>query len=291
MKPSDLLNDFLAYMKSKKKSPNTIKGYNSDLTKFIDYITIKNLPITEIKLRHLENYLATIDAKESSMNRYISSIQSFFKYLHKMDIIDNNPSIDLERPLIPDRQPIYLTIDESLKLLESIDGRYEERDYAIVTLFLNCGMRLSELISIDINKINGNILTVIGKGNKERTVYLNEPCITAINDYLAVRPVIEGENALFISKNKRRITGQAVEDIIEKYIGKANLDTDKYTPHKLRHTAASLMYQNGTDVRDIKDILGHENINTTLIYAHTNDDRLRKAVNSNPLAKAKRKKN
>jgi integrase/recombinase XerD len=281
VKPSDLLQDFLTYMKSKKKSNNTIKGYNSDLTKFIEYITTKNLPITEIKLKHLENYLATIDAKESSMNRYISSIQSFFKYLHKMDIIDNNPSTDLERPEIPKRNPKVLNLQESknaIKNVEKIDGKYKERDIAIMTLFLNLGLRVSELRGIDITDIKENSIRLIRKGNEEQVLPLNQACITAINNYLTVRPEIEGKdsNALFISRNKQRMTIQAIEDITKKYAG--------INPHSLRHSmACNLLGTGKVNLRQIQELLNHKNISTTQIYTHITGKEMMDAVNANPL--------
>jgi integrase/recombinase XerD len=207
-------------------------------------------------------------------------------------VIRHNPSIELESPKINSRHPVYLTLEESKQLLSSIDGENKERDYAIITLFLNCGLRLSELISIDINKINNDKLTVIGKGNKERTVYLNSACIDAINNYLKVRPTddnVKDKNALFLSERKRRISKRAVQYLVKKYIGISNLDTEKYSPHKLRHTAATLMYKYGkVDIRSLQQILGHENISTTQIYTHLDDETLRNAINANPLSEEKK---
>jgi site-specific recombinase XerD len=204
-----------------------------------------------------------------------------------MKIIKDNPTTELEAPKMNSRHPIYLTLDESKQLLSSIAGTNKERDYAIITLFLNCGMRLSELVGIDINKIKGDTLTVIGKGNKERTVYLNNACINAINSYLRVRPHdnIKDKNALFLSERKQRISKRTIQYLVKKYIGLSDLDSDKYTTHKLRHTAATLMYKYGkVDIRALQQILGHENISTTQIYTHIDDESLREAVKSNPLS-------
>ena len=171
--------------------------------------------------------------------------------------------------------------------MDETDKNYY-RDYCILTLFLNCGMRLSELCSINLNEIKGDTLSIIGKGNKERTVYLNQACLRSIEDYLKVRDASkvppEEKNALFISSKNRRINKRTVERLVKKYTNNAGLDYNKYTPHKLRHTAATLMYKHGNvDIRSLQMILGHENISTTQIYTHIDDERLREAVNSNPL--------
>ncbi|CCJ33824.1 Probable integrase/recombinase [Caloramator australicus RC3] len=193
----------------------------------------------------------------------------------------------MESPKINKRHPVYLTLEQSKRLLDSIKGRNKERDFAIITLFLNCGLRLSELVSIDISKIKGDTLTVVGKGNKERTVYLNKACIKAINSYLAVRPKdgVVDKDALFLSERKKRIDKRTVEKLVKKYIVSAGLLNDKYTPHKLRHTAATLMYKYGkVDIRALQHILGHESVSTTQIYTHIDDEILRDAVKSNPLS-------
>lgn len=172
-------------------------------------------------------------------------------------------------------------------MLNSICGPFFERDYAIITLFLNCGLRLSELVSIDISSIKGDTLRVTGKGNKERTIYLNKACISAIKNYLSVRPVdgVVDRDALFLSKRKKRISPKTVQYIVKKYIKLANLDVNKYSTHKLRHTAATLMYKYGkVDIRTLQNILGHSNVSTTQIYTHIDEDILRNAVSKNPLS-------
>ena len=213
-------------------------------------------------------------------------------------MIDNNPAQNLETPKLDKRLPKYLSLDDSKKLLtvtvndESDENK--ERDYAIITLFLNCGLRLSELIGINLQDINFDDykLTVIGKGNKERTIYLNKACINAIKDYIKVRPTEGVKNdskasnkALFLSKRRERISNRTVQYIVEKELRKAGLDTSKYTPHKLRHTAATLMYQYGeVDIRALQEILGHKSISTTEIYTHVSNEQARDAIERNPLA-------
>lgn len=307
----DIAVEFLNYMETiRGKSKNTIVAYSYDLILFFKFIKIKRgyvavdmeieeIPVDDIDLYIMNNVsLADLysflsfaanqrDNKNYARARKVACLKSFFKYLKKMKMIDVNPSIDLESPKINSRHPVYLTLEESKQLLASIDGENKERDYAIITLFLNCGLRLSELISIDISKINGDILTVIGKGNKERTVYLNNACVQAVKRYLEVRPTdgVTDKNALFLSERKRRISKRSVQYLVKKYIGISNLDTDKYSPHKLRHTAATLMYKYGkVDIRSLQEILGHENISTTQIYTHLDEDTLRDAVKSNPLS-------
>jgi len=284
---NELLESFFNHLKLKKKSENTITGYRSDLTSFVEYINSLNISIKDIKVLHLENYLATIDCKESSMNRYISSLQSFFRYLHEtLEIIDENPTYKIVRPEIPKREPIYMNEVEALSLLKSVTDEYKERNYAILTIFLNCCLRLSELISIDINKMDFENLTitVIGKGNKEREVDMTPSCVTAINNYLKVRPDVEGENALFLSERRQRISKRTVQSLVKKYITKAGLDGKQYHTHTLRHTGATLIYKESKDLAGLQEILGHENVSTTKIYTHIDKEHRKSVANSNPLS-------
>ncbi len=306
--------DFITYMETiKGNSKNTVEAYSYDLALFFKYMKIRknivpeNTDFDEIEINDIDNYfLRTIGlndlysfisytAKERnncnySRARKVACLRSFFKYIHnKLKIIDTNPAIELEPPKISSRQPVHLNIDDSKALLESIDGTYKERDYAILVLFLNCGLRLSELVSINIDNIDGDVLKVIGKGNKERTVYLNKACINAIKSYLKVRKHdsvnIQDRNALFISRNNRRISPRTVQVIVKKYIKAAGLDDSKYSTHKLRHTAATLMYKHGNvDIRALQQLLGHKSVATTQIYTHIDDERLRQAIKANPLS-------
>lgn len=307
-----LATDFLNYMETiKGKSKNTVISYGYDLTLFFRFLKIRrnivssDTEMEQINICDIDEYIIrTItlsdlyaflsfvanqrDNKNHARARKVACLRSFFKYLQgKAKIIDENPALDLEPPKTNSRHPIYLTLDESKQLLSSIEGDNKERDYAIITLFLNCGLRLSELVGIDINKINGDILSVIGKGNKERTVYLNSACVNAITTYLRVRPRdgVKDKNALFLSERKQRISKRTVQYLVKKYIGASDLDEESYSTHKLRHTAATLMYKYGNvDIRALQHILGHENISTTQIYTHIDDDRLRSAVKANPLS-------
>ena len=306
-----IATDFLDYMGTiRGKSQNTVTAYTYDLILFFKYIKIRRgivpqgteldeISIADIDAYYMQNvsigdfysFLSFVansrDNKNSARARKVACLRSFFKYLHKMRLIDENPALELETPKLNSRQPIHLTLEESKKLLSNVDGEFKERDYAIITLFLNCGMRLSELVGIDMDKINGDVLTVIGKGNKERTVYLNNACLEAIKSYLKVRPVdgVKDKKALFLSERKQRISKRTVQYIVKKYIEGAGLDGDKYSTHKLRHTAATLMYKYGkVDIRALQEILGHENISTTQIYTHIDDDSLRQAIKANPLS-------
>lgn len=312
----EYLNEFLNYLGTiKGKSPNTIKGYKWDLTMFFRFLKLykgyvesnvdfDKIPIDDIdkafirkiKLSDLYAFISFAENYRNNGNyaraRKVASLKSFFKYLFgKAKILEENPASELESPKINKRNPVYLTLDESKRLLSSIDGQAKERDYCIITLFLNCGLRLSELCSIDISRIKGDTLTIIGKGNKERTVYLNKACLKSIESYVPIRNKkydkihIGDKDALFISKNNRRISKRSVELLVKKYLEKAGLDKGKYTPHKLRHTAATLMYKYGNvDIRSLQKILGHENVSTTQIYTHVDDESLRKAVSLNPLS-------
>ena len=229
----------------------------------------------------------------SSRARRIASLKSFFKYCHsKKHLIDSNPAYDLETPKIGRRNPKYLTLEQSTDLLKTAyDAPTEsnERDYCMLTLFLNCGMRLSELRGIDIDDIHDTVLTVIGKGNKERTIYLNKACLDAIEDWMKARANIKikpsHDKALFVSKRGTRISDDMIQISIKRLMAQAGIDTKIYSVHKLRHTAATLMYKYGhVDIRNLQQILGHQSVSTTQIYTHVDDEQLQKAIDSNPLA-------
>ncbi|MBQ9657732.1 MAG: tyrosine recombinase XerC [Clostridia bacterium] len=317
----EFLNMFLDYsIITLNKSTNSVKEYNYDLAKFLKFIMIKfkltdeedfsKIDISAFSVDDLKKiqfddinayltHLAIVEkAKPATRARKISTIRIFFKYMQKKaHILEENPAQDLETPKIGKRMPKYLSLDDSRKLLSiaaNEDNRNTERDLAITTLFLNCGLRLSELVGINIKDIDfsDDKMTVIGKGNKERTIYLNKACIKTINDYLIVRPrdkvksdTKNSRDALFLSERRERISRRTVQNIIEKEIKAAGLDTSKYSVHKLRHTAATLMYQYGeVDIRALQELLGHESISTTEIYTHVSNDQVRSAVERNPLA-------
>ena len=320
-KNPDFLNAFLDYsITILNKSPNSVKEYNYDLSMFLKYIAIhfnltkeddydkidiSKFSVSDLKKITLNDIHAFIShlavdnkSKASTRARKISTIRIFFKYLtEEGDVLEKNPAQNLKTPKLDKRVPKYLSLEDSQKLLniaQDDDNRNAQRDFAILTLFLNCGMRLSELVGINIKDIDfsENKLTVIGKGNKERVVYLNKACINAINNYLQVRPK-EGikrdkrnsEKALFLSERRERISNRTVQHIVYKELAKAGLDSSKYSVHKLRHTAATLMYQYGNvDIRALQELLGHESIATTEIYTHVSNDQVRNAVESNPLA-------
>ena len=313
----DFLNSFLDYsITILNKSPNSVKEYNYDLSMFLKYMKIHfkltketdfaNISIADfdiatlrkITLEDIHSFVSFLainnKSKPATRARKISTIRIFFKYLSvKAKIINVNPAQNLETPKQDKRMPKYLTLEDSKKLLNVAmqeDNRNKERDFAIITLFLNCGMRLSELVGIDIKdiKFDDYTMTVIGKGNKERTIYLNKVCIEAINQYLEVRPKeginYNSKNALFLSERRDRISKRTVQYIVEKELRKAGLDTTKYSTHKLRHTAATLMYQYGSvDIRALQELLGHASISTTEIYTHVANEQVRDAVERNPL--------
>ncbi|ABN51963.1 MAG TPA: tyrosine recombinase XerC [Hungateiclostridium thermocellum] len=307
-----IIKDFLSYMETiRGKSKNTIHEYYYDLRLFFrfmkihfgledskkdfDSIDIKDMDIDVIKkitLSDIYSFMSFLsrerDNTASSRARKVASIRSFFNYLtNKAKLLEQNPAAELESPKIMKRLPRYLNIEESKRLLGSIDGEHKERDFAIITLFLNCGLRLSELVNINLSNIKNDVLTVVGKGNKERTIYLNAACKKALDAYLKVRPVdgVKDKNALFLSSRKQRISNKTVQHIVKKYIKAAGLDPERYSTHKLRHTAATLMYKHGNvDIRALQEILGHESIATTEIYTHVDSQQLKNAVESNPLS-------
>ena len=315
----DFLNDFLDYtITILNKSENTVKEYNYDLAHFLKYmcyhfkltneedikkIEIKNMTIDDlklIKLPDIHSFLAylktTYRSKPATLARKVASIRVFFNYItKKAKLLDINPAQDLETPKLDKRLPKYLTLEESKKLLETAsdeESRNSSRNFAMLTLFLNCGMRLSELVNINISDIDFSNykLNVIGKGNKERTIYLNEACIKALKSYLADRPKdgvkFNSKDALFLSEQRKRISNRTVQYIVYEELKKTGLDVHKYSTHKLRHTAATLMYKYGhVDIRALQELLGHESISTTEIYTHVDNDQIRSAVENNPLGK------
>lgn len=323
-----ILRDFLTYHEAiQGHSRKTVDEYYLDLRNFFRYIKIEknkvsrniefdDIDITDVDLELVRtvslsdvysymNYLSRDRAqhpnspetdfglKATSRARKVAAIRSFYKYLtNKAKLLSENPMQDLDAPKMKKALPRYLDLDGSIQLLESVDGDFQERDRCILTLFLNCGLRISELIGLNLTDVRGEQLRVLGKGNKERILYLNDACIQSIQDYLDVRDNQRAidKNALFLSRRRSRISKAAVEKLVKKYLLKAGLDSTQYSPHKLRHTAATLMLQNGVDVRTLQEVLGHENLNTTQIYTHVDNENLRAAAKANPLGKVKIKK-
>ena len=315
------LRDFLTYNETiKGKSSRSVEGYYIDLRTFFRYLLLvrgiapKDAEFNKIDINAADIelvrsvtisdlYAFMVYCKEELKNntatraRKTSTLRIFFKYMSvQTHQIPTNPAELLESPKVKQSLPKHLTLENSLELLNSVDGANERRDYCILTLFLNCGLRLSELCGLNLSDISSDgIMTVTGKGNKERAVYLNDSCKAAIKAYLAVRPnegiVITDRNALFISRNHRRISPKTVQHIVKTYLKKAGLDGMGFSTHKLRHTAATLMYQHGNvDIRVLKDILGHANLGTTQIYTHVSDAQIKRAVDANPLSNVKDKK-
>ncbi len=302
---------YLEYLSAiKNKSELTVLEYASDLRMFFRYIkrsrglVDKNVPFEEIGISDLTDdiifnitlndayaFLAYCRSeRKNSSNaraRKAVAIKRFYRFLEVNSFIEKNPVMHLESPQTKRGLPKYLSLDQSIALLDSVDGKYKERDYCILTLFLNCGLRLSELVGINLSDIkDDNTLRVLGKGNKERTIYLNSACVNAIEDYMRVRPAdgLHDRDALFISKQKKRISRQSVQKIVEDCLERSGLAGMGFSTHKLRHTAATLMYQYGNvDPLQLKEILGHENLSTTEIYTHVYNEQLKAAVDSNPL--------
>lgn len=269
----------------------------ADLEKNFDMSYINAEFIGKISLKDVNEFLAYCnnDRANSATTRArkASAIRGFFKYVaDKMNYIDKNPVSQLQVASPKKKMPKYLTLEESRSLLAAVDGENKIRDFCILTLFLNCGLRLAELVNLNVTDINfeEEKMLVTGKGDKERMVYLNSSCISALKDYLSVRPhnQLKGSdrNALFISRLNKRIGRQAVQLMVYHYLEKIGLDGQHYSVHKLRHTAATLLYQHGNaDVLLLKEMLGHENLSTTEIYTHIENKQLRDAVKNNPLSK------
>lgn len=316
----DFIRDFLTYNETiKGKSSNSVEQYYSDLRTFLRYILLvrgkapQGVPFNKIDISAADLELVRtvtvsdlygfmVYCKEELKNntatraRKTSTLRIFFKYMSvQTHRLEHNPAELLDSPKIKQSLPKHLSLEESLELLDSVDGANERRDYCILTIFLNCGLRLSELCRLNLSDISQDgTMTVTGKGNKERLVYLNGSCKAAIKRYLEVRPneglPADSKNALFISRNRKRISPRTVEHIVTGYIKKAGLDGRGLSTHKLRHTAATLMYQHGhVDIRVLKDILGHENLGTTQIYTHLSNEQAKAAIDANPLSSVRDK--
>ena len=316
----DFIRDFLTYSETiRGKSSRSVEGYYIDLQVFFRYLLLvrgkvpkdtefKKIDISTADIELVRSvtisdlYAFMVFCKNELGNntatraRKTSTIRIFFKYLSlQTHQIETNPAELLEAPKLKQSLPKHLSLEDSLELLNAVDGPNAKRDYCILTLFLNCGLRLSELCGLNLSDITADgVMTVTGKGNKERIVYLNDACREAVRAYIAVRPgdlPVTERNALFVSRNHRRISNKTVQHIVKSYLAKAGLGDRGYSTHKLRHTAATLMYQHGNvDIRVLKDILGHSNLGTTQIYTHVSDKQIKNAVDANPLSKVKDKK-
>ncbi|MCC8358197.1 MAG: tyrosine-type recombinase/integrase [Oscillospiraceae bacterium] len=308
---SQPMREFLAYHDTiKGQSGATVDSYYLDLRTFTRWLYIsrglvprdtamEDIDISgaslelygSVTLAEVYDFLAYLsrdrELNAASRARMITTLKGFYKYFTiKTKALTTNPVETLDAPKLQKSLPRYLTLEESQRLLSAVDGKNKERDYCILCLFLNCGLRISEMRALDLSDIREDCLLIHGKGNKERMVYLNSAAIESINSWLAVRKTIAAldENAVFLSNRRKRMSVDAIQVMVHNTLLKAGLDAEQYSPHKLRHTAATLMLQNGVDVRTLQEVLGHENLNTTQIYTHIANEELQYAAAANPLA-------
>lgn len=323
-----ILRDFLSYHETiKAHSKRTVDEYFLDLRNFFRYLKqlwnpelagkaldeidimdvdldfVAKVTLTDIygymtylsrdRVQHQNSQNSDYGLNAASRARKIATIRSFYNYLtNKMHLLRENPVKDIDSPKLQKSLPKYLTLDQSVQLLDSVDGKHQERDYCILTLFLNCGLRISELVGLNLRDIQDDALRVLGKGNKVRIIYLNDACQEALQRYLEVRRPIAGRdaNALFLSSRNERMSRATVHAMVKKRLSAAGIDASQYSSHKLRHTAATLMLQNGVDVRAVQEVLGHDHLNTTEIYTHVDNESLRIAAKANPLSHVKKPK-
>ena len=324
----DILLEFLSYHESiKGHSRQTVNEYYLDLRTFFRFLKVNRMPelaetpweeigildidldfLASVAVKEVYDYMAYLSRErvvhQNSDNspygvtlrtraRKISTIRSFYHYLtattHRLR---ENPLKDIESPKFLKELPRYLTMTDSLQLLDSVEGANEERDFCILTLFLNCGLRISELTGLNIQDIQEDTLRVLGKGGKVRILYLNEACQEALRQYLEVRPPVTGndEKALFVTNRHKRISRSAVHAMVKRRLVEAGLDNTKLSSHKLRHTAATLMLQNGVDILAVQEVLGHKHLSATQIYTHIDNEGLRVAAKANPLSSVRKKR-
>lgn len=318
-----ILRDFLTYHENiKGQSPRTISEYYLDLRMFLRFIRLMrndmplNTPLEDIPIKDIGlDFVGSITTSEvfdflsylandrplnpdsiyteygiepSARSRKLSAIKSFYKYLTvRTKQLQENPVADLEYPKLRKSLPKYLTMSQASVLLQAVSGQNAKRDYAILMLFLNCGIRRSELVGLNLSDVYEDRIRVVGKGNKERIVYFGSSCHKAIEAYMEERnkTVLTDNRALFGSRNGNRISVTAVHRLVEKALLKAGLDATQFSAHKLRHTAATMMLSGGVDVKTVQEVLGHENLNTTQIYTHIESTELKLAAEANPLSK------
>jgi len=318
-----VLRDFLTYHENiKGQSPKTISEYYLDLRMFLRFIKLMRgeLPVRtnldDINIKDIDvdfirqittsdvfdflSYLANDRAinpesaapeygiSPASRSRKLSAIKSFYKYLTvRTKQLTENPVADLEYPKLRKSLPKYLTLEQSASLLRAVSGPNEKRDYAILMLFLNCGIRRSELVGLNLSDVYEDRIRVVGKGNKERFVYFGASCRKALDAYIPERnkKQLSDNRALFGSRDNNRISVSAVHRMVKKYLLMAGLDVENFSAHKLRHTAATMMLSGGVDVKTVQEVLGHENLNTTQIYTHIENTELKIAAEANPLSK------
>ena len=288
----DLRNFFRFLKRNKNLVPRDMPFDNISIDD-VDISLVRNVTLTDIY--SYMNYLSRDRGlNNTSRARKVATIRSFYKYLtNKAKLLEVNPVQDLDSPRLKKSLPKYLNLNESMDLLDNVDGKNSVRDYCILTLFLNCGLRISELVGLNKTDVRGDQLRVLGKGNKERILYLNDACQRALESWLTERDslTLVDQNALFVTlQNRRRISTAAVHKLVKKHLAAAGLDSTQYSSHKLRHTAATLMLQNGVDVRTLQEVLGHDHLNTTQIYTHVDNDDLRAAARSNPLGSITQRK-
>ena len=310
-----VLRNFLNYHETiKGQSKLTISEYYLDLRMFLRFMKLMrnemplDTPLEDIAIKDIDtNFLESITTSEvldflsylssersdhgieaSARARKLSAIKSFYKYLTiRTKLIVENPVADLEYPKLRKSLPKYLSMEQSAALLQAVSGPNAKRDYAILMLFLNCGIRRSELVGLNITDVYEDRIRVVGKGNKERFVYFGTPCRKAIDAYLVERnkKILTDNKALFGSRNHNRISTDAVHQLVKKALLQAGLDSTQFSAHKLRHTAATMMLSGGVDVKTVQEVLGHENLNTTQIYTHIENSELKVAAQANPLSK------
>ena len=297
---------FIRYMRLERNlSANTIEAYVRDTDRLIAFLSQQGLSLTQATIKHLQAFSASlydIGIGTTTHCRILSGIRTLYKFLVLDGYIDKDPAELLESPRPGDRLPQVLTTEEVDRLEAAIDlSKWEgQRNKAIIEVLFSCGLRVSELVTLHLSDLylEEGFIRVLGKGNKERIVYLNNSCLNAINNYLAVlnsgekiKRSDKEKDALFLNKNGKRIGARRVEQIVEDCLKQAGLDGMGISPHKLRHTAATLLYQDaGVDIRVLKELLGHESLSTTEIYTHVSNKQIEDASKKSPLGNIKPKK-
>ncbi len=279
------IQKFLTYLEIEKNaSAHTLLNYQIDLKQLREFLQDKDLlKLDRLDIRKHLAYLKAKELRKRSVARKLSAFRSFFRFLLREGYISSDPVSGVSSPKLEKKLPLFLDVDKVAKLLESPEKKALQglRDRAILETLYSTGMRVSELVGLNIGQVDfiGGILKVYGKGKKERLLPIGDRALRAIRDYLAKDTVQKKDSrALFLNRNNKRLTDRGVQNIVAKYIHRTSLK-EKISPHTLRHSFATHLLDRGADLRSVQELLGHASLSTTQIYTHITTEHLKSVYN------------